>query len=206
MSTSTIGSISSLSGSSSLSQFDPAKMMADLVKRFLNKNDKDGDGMLSSQELSGLSADAFKALDTNGDGKLGSDEIKAAMQKAMDEMKQVMTGSDPQQAANVLKDTPEGQLMQLMRPDKEDKAGGQGGAAKAAGATQGSGTKSSEIVSVAGTGNAVTITYADGHTATKSIQGGVKSAHIAGENVIIALNDGGTVTWNPSKGTTQTSY
>ena len=124
MSTSAIGSISSLYSKSTSTQFDPAKMLDAMAQRFLKKSDKDSDGMLSSQELSGLSADAFKALDTDGDGKLSADELKAAMQKAMDEMKQAMSSSDPQQAASALKDTPEGQLMQLMRSNHH-KHGGQ---------------------------------------------------------------------------------
>ena len=117
MSTSAIGSISSLYANNLSTRFDPAKMLDALTQRFVKKSDTDGDGMLSSQELSGLSADAFKALDTNGDGKLNSDEIKAAVQKAMDEIKQAMSSDDPQKAMSALKDTPEGQLMQLMRPD-----------------------------------------------------------------------------------------
>jgi len=110
-----IGSLNSISGSSSLRQFDPAKMMEAMMQRFIKKSDTDGDGMLSSQEVSGLSSDAFKALDANGDGKLGADEIKSALQKAMDQMKQAFSSSDPQQTLSALKDSPEGQLMQLMR-------------------------------------------------------------------------------------------
>ena len=123
MSTSAIGSISSLYSKNLPTQFDPAKMLDAMAQRFIKKSDKDGDGMLSSQELSGLSADAFKALDTDGDGKLSSDELKAAVKKAMDEMKQAMSSSDSQQAMSALKNTPEGQLMELMRPHRQHHGG-----------------------------------------------------------------------------------
>jgi len=113
-----IGSLNSVSGSSALRQFDPTKMLDSMTQRFIKKSDGDGDGMLSSQELSGLSSDAFKALDTNGDGKLSPDEIKSALQKALDQMKQAFSSNDPQQAIDALKNTPEGQLMALMRPGR----------------------------------------------------------------------------------------
>lgn len=112
-----IGGFSSLNGTSA-AKFDPAKMLEAMIRRFIKKTDGDGDGSLSSQELSGLSADAFKALDANEDGKLSADEIKSALQKALDQMKQALSSSDPRQALDALKDTPEGQLMQLMRPGK----------------------------------------------------------------------------------------
>lgn len=126
MDTSAISSITGSIGSNAVSRFDPSKMMDAMVKRLVKKSDGDGDGTLSSSELSGLSADAFKSLDSDGDGKLSSDEIKTAVTKAMDEMKKAMSSDNPQQAMEALKDTPEGQLMQLMRPPRHQHGNGSG--------------------------------------------------------------------------------
>lgn len=110
-----INAISNASSSSAVRQFDPGKMLEAMVKRFVKKTDKDGDGSLSGQELSKLSTEAFTALDTDGDGKLSVDEIKSALQKAADQAKQALSSDDRETALAALKESPEGQLMQLMR-------------------------------------------------------------------------------------------
>lgn len=94
---------------------NPTKWLDAMSQSFMKDKDTNGDSALSSQELPGLSADAFKALDTNGDGKLSLDELKAAMQKALDEMIQAMSSSTPQQSVSALQNTPEGQLMEILR-------------------------------------------------------------------------------------------
>jgi hypothetical protein len=94
-------------------------MLDRLIKRLFENSDSDGDGLLSNSEISGLSKDAFTKLDTDGDGKLSADEIKAAVQKQMDAIKQAFEtgGRDAaRQKVESLKDTPEGQLMQILRP------------------------------------------------------------------------------------------
>ena len=115
MSNSAVGSISGASAANPSTPPDPSTRLDAAVKRLLQKSDADGDGQRSAQELTGLSADAFKALDTNGDGKLSADELKTGMKKAMDEMKQARSSADPRQAISALQNTPEGQLMQQVR-------------------------------------------------------------------------------------------
>lgn len=113
-------SIGSLSGllNAAMPHFDPSKRMDSMVQRFLKKNDQDGDGKLSAQDLKGLSNDAMKALDTDGDGMLSADEIKSAIQNAMDKIKDAGKANGAAGAWQAIKDTPEGELMALMRPGR----------------------------------------------------------------------------------------
>lgn len=99
-------------------QMNPSKMMDAMIQRFLKKTDEDGDGLVSSEELPGLSSDAMTALDTDGDGKLSADEIKSALQRALDTLKEARESGDVEGARQALKDSPEGQLMALMRPGR----------------------------------------------------------------------------------------
>jgi len=128
MSTNAISSLGALLNATR-PQMDRSKMMDAVIQRFLKKTDGDGDGKLSSQELSGLSSDAMTALDTDGDGKLSADEIKSALQKALDTMKQARSSDDPSGALQALRNSPEGQLMALVRPGRhhheESSMGGQ---------------------------------------------------------------------------------
>jgi len=101
----------------------PAKGFDSMISNFIKGADSDGDGSLSSSELSslGLSQDAFKSLDTNGDAKLSADEIKTAAKKQMDAMRSAFeanasTSGATSQTVGDLQNTPEGQLMQAMRP------------------------------------------------------------------------------------------
>ena len=118
MSVGAISSLSSTTGLNAIQQFDPEKMKDNMIKRFLQDNDTDGDGMLSTEELSGLSSEAFAALDTDGDGSLNTDEIKTAMETAMENMKQASSSMSREEAMSALSETPEGQLMELMRPQE----------------------------------------------------------------------------------------
>lgn len=98
---------------------DPAKMLEEISSQFIKDSDKDGDGALSSSEVSGLSSDAFKTLDADGDGKLTQTEIKDAASQQMEAMRQEFETNGPEAAKakmEALKDTPAGQLMQLMMP------------------------------------------------------------------------------------------
>ncbi len=117
MSTNGIGSISSLLNTLA-PKATPSNKMDAMIQRFLKKADSDGDGKLGSSELSGLSSDAMTALDTDGDGKLSKDEIKTAVQKAFDNIKQAMSSGGDSSALDAVRNSPEGQLMALMRPGK----------------------------------------------------------------------------------------
>ncbi|MCX6922812.1 MAG: hypothetical protein NT154_06310 [Verrucomicrobia bacterium] len=119
---SAIGFPNNLTGVSSIQQFDPNKMMDAMVRRFMTKTDANDDGTLTSQELSALSLGTFKTLDTNWDGQLSSDEVKSALHKAKNEMRQARSGGEPQQAISAVKNTPEGQLLQLVQASRESQA------------------------------------------------------------------------------------
>ncbi len=119
---SAIGFPNNLTGVSSMQQFDPNKMMDAVIRRFMTKTDANDDGTLTSQELSALSLGTFKFLDTNGDGQLSSDEVRSALHKAKNEMRQARSNSEPQQAIRAVKDTPEGQLMQLVQASRESQS------------------------------------------------------------------------------------
>ena len=111
----------------------PGKMdLSTMVGNFIKAADSDGNGSLGASELSqlGLSQSAITALDTNSDGSLDSGEIKAAAQKQMDAMQQAFQSNSADSVRSqldALKDTPEGQLMSLMRP-KGGHQGHHGGA------------------------------------------------------------------------------
>jgi len=109
--------------SASTEKPDPSKMLDTMVTNFMSDSDTDGDGVLSSSELSGLSSDSFKTLDTDSSGSLSEDEIKAAAQKQMEAMKSAFESNSQQSASSVkesLESTPEGELMSLMRPKGQD--------------------------------------------------------------------------------------
>ncbi len=54
------------------------EMAKNLAAQMIEENDEDGDGALSVSET-GLSDDAFNALDTDGDGILSSEETSAGV-------------------------------------------------------------------------------------------------------------------------------
>lgn len=60
---------------------------ADLVSEVIGKNDANGDGLLSVDELSGLNSDSFSSMDSDGDGSLSSDELTTSFSSLMDSMK-----------------------------------------------------------------------------------------------------------------------
>lgn len=90
-----------------------------MVNRFLTKNDSNGDGTLSSSELSGLSADAFSSIDTNGDGKLSPAELTAALQRQLDALTQAFQSggvSGVQDYLKSIQNTPQGEIIQAVMP------------------------------------------------------------------------------------------
>lgn len=112
-------SVSSISGLSTLttqnSQLDPAKMIESMTKKLFADKDSDSDGYLTSSDLSGLSTDAFNSLDTDGDGKLSTEEVTSALKTQADAMKKAMESGDTS-AMESLKSTAAGQLMEAARP------------------------------------------------------------------------------------------
>lgn len=102
---------------------DPAKMLEEISSRFIADSDKDGDGALSSSEISGLSEEAFKGIDTDGDGKLTQAELKDAVSQQMEAIRAEFGTNGPdavKEKMEALKNTPAGQLMQLMMPKPPD--------------------------------------------------------------------------------------
>jgi len=93
MSISAISSVTSLSslnsiyGNSKAKAKDPSQMLSDVTSKYLDSNDSDGDGLLSSTEATGLPSDTFSKIDTNGDGKLSQDEMIAAAKTQMEAMR-----------------------------------------------------------------------------------------------------------------------
>lgn len=59
----------------------------DLISEVMSKNDANGDGLLTADELSGVSSENFSSMDTNGDGSLDSDELTSSFTSIMDSMK-----------------------------------------------------------------------------------------------------------------------
>jgi len=100
----------------------PGKMdLSTMVSNFIKSADSDGNGVLGASELSQLrlSQSAITALDSNGDGSLGSDEITAAAKKQMDAVQEAFQSNSADSVRSkleALQDTPEGQLMNAMRP------------------------------------------------------------------------------------------
>lgn len=60
---------------------------SDLVSKVMEKNDVNGDGILTADELSGMSSENFSAMDANGDGSLSSDELTTSFSSLMESMK-----------------------------------------------------------------------------------------------------------------------
>lgn len=105
---------------------DPAKMLEEMTKNFIQDKDQDGDGALSSSEISGLSAESFTKLDTDGNGVLNQSELVEAGRTHMEAVRksfesQASSGSSAasgmEAAIDSLSDTPEGELMKMMMPD-----------------------------------------------------------------------------------------
>jgi hypothetical protein len=134
MSIGAVGSVSSACSTDSTQRMermrghrgDPEKMVDRMAEGFLKQSDADGNGTLSAGELSGLSGDSFSALDTDSDGSLTAEEIKAAAKKQMEAMKKAFEAGDEQarqSAMSSLQSTPEGELLDYMRatmpPPKE---------------------------------------------------------------------------------------
>lgn len=93
MSISAISSVTSLSslnsiyGNSRPKPKDPSEMLSEVTSKYLDSNDADGDGLLSSTEATGLSSDTFSKIDTSGDGKLSQEEMITAAKTQMEAMR-----------------------------------------------------------------------------------------------------------------------
>jgi hypothetical protein len=108
---------------------DPSQIPDAMAKDVIGRNDANGDGSLSSDEISGLSTDDFAKLDASGDGTLGQDEIKTAVQTQMNALKQEFDANGPegvQKKLESMKDTPEGKLIQALIPQGPNGAGTSG--------------------------------------------------------------------------------
>ncbi|MBI5095925.1 MAG: hypothetical protein HZB26_26260 [Candidatus Hydrogenedentes bacterium] len=124
-----IGAVSSLTSvyassvslqlsATSLSQTDPSKLSDRLASRFLKKNDTNGSGGLSGSEVV-LSKDAFSEIDSNGDGQLSPDEIKAAVQKQLDALKSAFESGGAAGVQSLLessKGKPQGEILNALFP------------------------------------------------------------------------------------------
>lgn len=98
---------------------DPSKILDTIVNRLISQNDPDGDGDVDAQDLSGLSKDAFKALDADGDGKVSKNELKSAIQSQRDALKDAFQNGGRQGVKDYLssiQNTPQGELLQLLAP------------------------------------------------------------------------------------------
>lgn len=109
------------SGSSAAQSINSASSSSfdQMVQDLFAADDTDGNGVLTPQELPGLSKSALSQLDTNGDGVLSPAEVLAALQKNRAEVQQALSNATTplsiQQALAAAQTTPEGQLLQVMK-------------------------------------------------------------------------------------------
>ena len=106
------------SSSQSTSETGSTKLANAIASRFLKKNDTDSSGGLSSSELT-LSQDAFKLLDTDGDGTISADELKAGVQKQLDALKKAFDNGGADGVKSFLdsvKGTPQGEVITALFP------------------------------------------------------------------------------------------
>lgn len=57
------------------------------MERMFDKNDKDGDGVISKEEFLANAEEKFKGMDKDGDGKLTKDEAKSHREEMRDKWK-----------------------------------------------------------------------------------------------------------------------
>lgn len=101
---------------------------SDLVSKVMEKNDVNGDGILTADELSGMSSENFSAMDANGDGSLSSDELTTSFSSLMESMKN--KEMSPEEFGSFLSS------MGLEVPPPPPQGGGKGGPDVGAMATQ----------------------------------------------------------------------
>ena len=99
--------------------FGSPQFINHLANKFISHNDRDGDGDVDKTNLSGLSQNAFNALDTDHDGKINANDIKTAVKGIVNSIKTAAKNGGPnavKQYAQSLQGTAQGEVFQTLLP------------------------------------------------------------------------------------------